>query len=197
MKIIIFEGICTSGKSSVIQKLKRILSERKLPCNIVTEDEVKKAMFANTDMTKSILRMEKFLAKNVHSKKNVLFDRLYLSLVDRCEQPDSLFKNLEERIIKHNASIVFLYIPPRSIKIRLSGASLHRGTKWKNYLDGLGGIEMATTYYSNQQKKILRYLKQCSVPHIIYNTESRDYEHISEKIYKTLIKPPKDRLPTR
>ena len=78
MKIIILEGIATSGKTSVKNRLAEAFAEKGLNFSIIEEDETLMPILHNTDKQVSIDLLKKVIGNALKEKKDfVIFDRLF------------------------------------------------------------------------------------------------------------------------
>jgi len=185
MKIIILEGIASSGKTAIKNYLCEYLKNKRLNFIIVEEDESLMPILDNKDPHVAINHLKEAISK--YLKKNVdviIFDRLYFTHVFRTKSELDTFSEIENLIKLHNAKIFLLKIDESQIKNRIFGAMKHRGEKWSQYVKSKGNDEEIVDYYTKQQRKLIELLEQTSLEHETLDTTGKDFESISEKVLK-------------
>ncbi len=188
MKIIILEGIATSGKTSVRNELEKILRARNLEYVFVEENETLMPILHNKDIKVSIEYINTLLNKYIAFKDKVLvFDRLFLTHIWRVSSEINQFKESLEILATNNATICFLQIPEQNISERIKTAMTHRDEGWLNYVKTKGSTEEEVlSYYINQQKKLLDLLEKIPLTHKIFNTSGMDFKKIALEIADTI-----------
>jgi thymidylate kinase len=182
-KILIFEGIATSGKSTVTNRLSETFQNQKT--SLVEEEQthvpiMNKRKDLCLDFFKDLI--EKELAKK---PSLILFDRLYLTQAFRVGAEVDKYYVIEKLLSTHNAITVFLKVDDESIGDRVAKAALHRDTSWGEYIKSKGSTDQEIAqYYINQQKNQLNLLKQSKLPHKIFNTTNHNYDRIIQEIHK-------------
>lgn len=79
MKIIILEGIATSGKTSIKNKLADAFVEKGINFSIIEEDETLMPILDNKDRQISIGLLKEVISKALKEEKDfIIFDRLFL-----------------------------------------------------------------------------------------------------------------------
>jgi thymidylate kinase len=161
MKIIILEGIATSGKTSVKNELLEILKQRSLSYDFVDEEETLMPLLDNTDPLIASNHITNILNKYLSLNKDTLiFDRLYLTHIWRTGANIESFKESTSLLLANNALICFLEIPKTKIEERISLAQSRRDERWNSYVNTKGNTqEEIIEYYSNQQKELLESFK--------------------------------------
>ena len=187
MKLIILEGIATSGKTTIKNLLEKYLKTNNLNYQIIKEDETLMPIHKNTNKEIAKTHLNKIL--NKYLKKNIdylIFDRLYFTHIHRTNSTLIDFKEIEIQLLKQNTQIIYLKINTNSIMKRITNAMTHRTKSWGNYIKSLGNKTEIQNYYSNQQKTQTKYLKKTKIKNTIYNTTNLDFETITKEIIKTL-----------
>ena len=54
--------------------------------------------------------------------------------------------------------------------------------KWANYVRKKGNKKDIINYYTNQQIRLLKLLKESSIKSVVYNTTEQNFEEIEQKI---------------
>jgi thymidylate kinase len=183
MKTLIFEGIATSGKSTIIDKLVAELSQAKT-VKIVPETETLLAIVDNTDKDVSISHLKTLIGKVYEEKYDVVvFDRLYLTQIFRTHSEVMDYHVIEDMLNQFSPTTIFLKVDEAAIAIRVEKASQHRVSEWKEYIETKGNtIQEIADYYIKQQRNQERLLQDSTLPHIAYNTTNHDYEKIVKSI---------------
>ena len=185
MKVIILEGIATSGKTSVKNELEKILKERGVNFTFVGEEETLMPILNNTDSKINCDYLKSILKKYFSNPTSdvIIFDRLYLSLIWRSKGNIKDFDECAELLKDKNAIICFMKIPEEKISERIKLALSHRDEKWIKYVKTKGDTtEKIISYYSNQQKQLLELLKNISIPYQIFDTGDMAFQSIAQKI---------------
>lgn len=181
MTLFIFEGIATSGKSTIIQQLKASLSSLRL--TVVDEAETHIPIMKETGNNHINFFTNLVNQKLANDSDLVIFDRLYLTQAFRSKSGIVSYKQVEELILPHNPLTVFLRINNESIADRIYKASKHREAAWEKYIKRKGqSIEQIAEYYSAQQSYQLELLKTSSVPYKIFDTTQHKYQEITKEL---------------
>lgn len=188
MKIIILEGITTSGKTSVRNELENIFKSRNLDYLFIDEDETLMPILNNTDLKVSVDYLNNIIDKYISLNKQVLiFDRLYLTHIWRVKSGLIHFQESANKLIAHNTTICFLKIPETKISDRIKGAFSHREEGWIKYVKSKGNTEKDVfDYYINQQKDLLGLLDNISINHQVFDTGDIDFKRIAQEIMSVI-----------
>jgi len=189
MKVIILEGIATSGKTTVINLIKESLERRKLSCQVIAEEETLMPIVDNVDPQVSIKHLSKILTHVFSLDKEILiFDRLYFTHIFRTNSTVQMFKPIEDMLSQHHAYLFFLKIRKEKIEERIFNAlkGERSGTNWVNYVRSKGNDRQIVNYYQNQQDKLLALLKESEINHQVIEVTNMEFEFVREKILQTL-----------
>jgi thymidylate kinase len=183
-KIIILEGIATSGKTSVKNELEKILTQRGFTFTFIEEEETLMPVLQNTDPVIANNHIVGLLNKYLPLNKDVLiFDRLYLTHIWRTGSYIEVFTESTSLLSANNVLICFLEIPNNKIEERISLAQSHRDERWNNYINTKGKThDEIIAYYSNQQVELLKLLKMIPTSNRIFDTGDMDFQNIAENI---------------
>jgi thymidylate kinase len=183
MKTIILEGIATSGKSTIINKVEDAVKEVAL-LKVVPEEQSLMAILDNTDLKVSLEYLNRLLSE-VYGKEYslVIFDRLHLTHAFRTNSNIEDYANIEEQLLTHSSEIIFLKVQESAIADRVKQASEHRDPSWKEYLVTKGkDFDEIAGYYIKQQKRQIELLEQSRIPYRIFDMTEHDYASILEYI---------------
>lgn len=179
MKVLIFEGIATSGKSTVISGLQKVLSGLRF---VVAGEPETHIPIMNEKADKHIAFFESLINKLIANKPDLLiFDRLYLTQAFRAKCSINDYAEIEKLLSKYSPVTIFLKVDESAIASRISKSAEHRGS---DYFASRGeSSEEIAQYYIAQQQYQLNLLEQSNIPHEIINTTELDYEKIIKEIY--------------
>lgn len=185
MTILIFEGIATSGKSTIIKDLVDALADTKI--RIAHEDETHVPIMQATS-EKHIEFFKDLITKLTNENNDVLiFDRLYLTQAFRAGCRIAEYQEVESLLSNYSTTTIFLKVDPAAITDRIAKAAEHRESNWAEYLKTKGkSAEQIGQYYIDQQAKQLGLLKDSILRYKTFNTTHHEYQEIIKEI-KTLI----------
>lgn len=184
MNIIQLEGIATSGKTSVKNKLADAFVEKGVNFSIIEEDETLMPILHNTDKQVSIDLLKKVIDNALKAKKDfIIFDRLFFTHIFRTKSSVEDFREIEN-LIKDQSFLVFLKIDEANIPERVAYARQHRDKSWDEYVSKKGSDEEIYQYYINQQRLLLDLLKHTSLKYKIYDTTDMEFKNVANEILK-------------
>ncbi len=187
MMILIFEGIATSGKSTVINSLQKALP-RTLNTRVFTEQFTHIPIIKRTDEL-----CKDFFTKLINEAfagdyDIVLFDRLYLTQAFRARCSLDKYLDLEMILFTTHTTTIFLKVDEAEISNQISHAIEHRDPDWGEYVGTKGKTtQEQADYYIKQQRNQLELLSQSQLPYQIYDTTNRDYKSIVEDLKKKVL----------
>lgn len=183
MKTIILEGIATSGKSTILNKVEESVDD-KSTLKIVSEEQSLMKIVDNKDLAVSIEYLRNLLPK-VYDKDYdlIIFDRLHLTHAFRTNSSIEDYAEIENQLTKHSPEIIFLKIQEDMIADRVKKASEHRDAAWKDYLATKGkDFNEIAGYYIDQQRIQLNFLEHSKIPYKIFDTTNHDYAQVVDYI---------------
>ena len=186
-KIIILEGIATSGKSTVIKHLSQLLDKSHLTFIIVGEDITLMPILNNTEKAVSLDLLKRAINNAIQEEKDlIIFDRLLFTHIFRTNSEYSEFKEIEE-MIQNSALLVFLKIDEDQIPARIKYAREHRDKAWDAYISTKGSDEEIYRYYINQQRGVENLLNKTSLKHKVYNTTNLQFKSIAQDLLEGIL----------
>ena len=133
MKVLVFEGIATSGKSTIIHSLSVHLST-----------SVKAVVYEESDTHIPIMDQlnglhldffEDLINKAVDQNPDVIiFDRLYLTQAFRARADLRDYADTEDLLLEYSTTTIFLKVDEASLVDRIQKAVKHRDPRWADYL---------------------------------------------------------------
>ena len=179
--MIIFEGIASSGKTT----LERMLQEKLEGSVIVSEGQTLMPLIENKEPQKAVERLAAVLDEMEKYPTTVfVVDRFHLTHAFRTGAPLSFLSGIEERVIKtYKSLIVLLEMDEDVIRERIEETALLRGSSWQKGKQG--SLEEKVEYYKNQQRILIELTKQSRLPSMTVNTTDKDWSRcISEILTK-------------
>lgn len=183
MKILIFEGIATSGKSTVITHLKKALRGLRV---VVADESVTHEPIMEKQSDMHISFFKEIINRLVSTKPDLLiFDRLYLTQAFRAKCAVRDYSEIEELLSKYSPLTIFLKVDEDVIEGRISKGAEHRGP---SYFKFKGTSKERAQYYIDQQKHQLKSLEHSTLPYKIINTTTHDYDKVAQEVLKSINK---------
>lgn len=181
MKIIILEGIATSGKSSLAKELIRALPD--LKAKVLTEDKTHEPILDQTTKTHASF-FKKLIEDAVVEKQDlIVFERLYLSQAFRSKADLSMYSELEAMLVPYSPVTIFLKVDEDLIAERIKEAVKHRDPKWGEYVSKKGkNINEIADTYVQQQRHQLKLLEQSNIPYRVVNISKGNWQEIAQTI---------------
>jgi thymidylate kinase len=181
-KLIIFEGIATSGKTTLIEKLQKILKPR-YSIAVFPEDETLMPIVKNKNKDIALHFLWDFIEKRLkRTKKDVLLvDRLYFTHIFRTKSSNKDFQAVEDFLLNlYDALVILLFVDENTIEKRIRKTEKLRGGDWGQ--GKKGPMEERIAYYANQQRILRRAIKESRVPHLVFNTTEMKWRKYADKI---------------
>ena len=182
-QIIIFEGVASSGKTTLEKMLLN-----KLPDPIlIDETETLMPLIDNRDVTQSISYLNKILEKiETLKQENIILDRFHFTHAFRTHSTLASFQEIEQRLNKYSTLVVLLTIPEEQIPDRIRETIAQRGDHWAKGKQGT--LEERVAYYQNQQIYLKNLCGQTTLPHIKIDTSDKNWERCAEEIEKAVLR---------
>lgn len=169
--MIIFEGIASSGKTT----LERMLQQELEGSVIISEGQTLMPLIENKEPQKAVERLMAILdGVEKQSATVFLVDRFHLTHAFRTGASLSFFDGVEERTIKICRSLIMLLQMDEDVIFeRIKETALLRGASWQK--GKRGSLEEKVEYYKNQQRILIELAKQSRLPSMIVNTTDKDW----------------------
>lgn len=182
--IVIFEGIATSGKTT-LQKLllEKLTLENKI--KIISENMTLMPLIENKSQKVALNHLRKILLKLGSNKNNIFItDRFHFTHIFRTKSNIKYFKKFEKDLQNgFKVLIVLLYINEGSIKKNIENSLDIRKTWAKGKK---GTIAEKVIYYKDQQRKLLRIAKESTLPVLKIDTTKKNWNKYILKIIKKI-----------
>lgn len=152
MKVIIFEGIATSGKTT----LEKLLKEGFRNVEIISETKTLMELIDNRDPEVALDHLQKILNEFKKKKVDILIiDRFHLTHAFRTANDLNFFNGIDEQLTAYDTLLVLLTVAEDKIQERIEETARIRDGGWSK--GKRGTIEEKVKYYTNQQLR-LKYL---------------------------------------
>lgn len=177
MSIIIFEGIATSGKTTLTKLL-----EKEFRCIVtIAEGETLMGLIDNKDKRIAHSHLSHLL-DGLEKRKDTTFiiDRFHLTHAFRTGTALSSFADIEGRLQDHSALLVFLRIDPTKIKERIEETAAIRAGAWSK--GKRGTVEERVEYYTNQQNKLAELFAESTLKKVVIDTTNKNWKEYVEEI---------------
>jgi thymidylate kinase len=184
MKILIFEGIATSGKSTITGNLVRSLKDE-MRLELATEEQTHLPIMTQRSELNTLF-FEDLISTSILKHPDLLiFDRLYITQANRAQSNLTEYSSTEDILLPYSPHTIILKVDEDAIAKRIKAASGHREEKWREYLKTKGSsFEEIAQDYIDQQRGLLKLVKQSKLPYAVFDTTTHNYEKITEDILK-------------
>jgi thymidylate kinase len=181
MKILILEGIATSGKSSLVEKISALLGKDKLV--VLGEPDTHIPIMKKVDEL-HIEFFKSLVTNAVNQDANlVIFDRLHFTQAYRANADIARYAEVEDLLAEQTTLVAYLEVEEDAIAERVRLAVEHRDKGWGSYVQTKGkSFDEIAEYYVKQQRSQLRLLAQSRLASRVFNTTRHNYEAISAEI---------------
>jgi thymidylate kinase len=186
MKIIILEGIATSGKTSIQKRLVDFFTQNNFSYSLITESETLMPILDNIDKKVSIDFLKKIIEDTLENKYDyIIFDRLFLTHIFRTNSTIEDFQDIINLIQDHSLTIL-LTIDEDKILDRINHARVYRQKQWNDYVSKKGSDENIYQYYRDQQRFLISTITNSNLNYQIYNTSDSHFNSFANNIIDTL-----------
>jgi thymidylate kinase len=186
VQTLIFEGIATSGKSTVIDYLVKSLKDE-MTIELATEEQTHMPIMAQRNEPHTIF-FENLINKLTLKHPDLLiFDRLYITQAYRTKSDLVEYTSIENTLMPHSPHTIILKVDEAAIAERVRAASEHREQKWLEYLKTKGNnFEEIAKDYTDQQRGLLQLVAQSKIPYTVFDTTNHGYGTIAEDIIRAI-----------
>lgn len=181
MKILIIEGIATSGKSSLVENLSELLSDRKLAVFGELNTHIP---IMNKPDELHIQFFKSLLADAVKTNADlVIFDRFHYTQAFRAKADINQYSEVEDLLRQQETLVAYLQVDEETIASRVKAATGHREEEWGEYIKTKGqSLDEIAEYYINQQRSQLMLLNESKLASKVFNTTYHNYKTVATDI---------------
>lgn len=187
MKILIIEGIPTSGKSSLIEELTELLGKNQVRVYGEPKTHIPimdKPNELHIEFFKSLLQDA---AKS--NAQLIIFDRFHFTQAFRAKASISKYLEIEDLLAKQKTLVAYLQVDEPAIADRIRLAAEHRDKEriedfqWGEYFQTKGKtFDEIAKHYATQQRSRIELLSQSKLKSRIFNTTHHEYKAIASQI---------------
>lgn len=181
-RILIFEGVATSGKTT----LEKLVAGRLPGSFIVRENETLMPLIDNRDPEVALSHLQNLVkSMDANPAPVLIVDRFHLTHAFRTHADLKEFSPIEEDLRKMaDVTLILLEVDEAAIKERINESTLRRQGAW---LKGKqGSIEERTDYYVKQQDELLELSSSSKLPRNIINTTEKDWAKYADEIVNVI-----------
>lgn len=185
MKILILEGVATSGKSTLAKAIPAKLQGSR----VEIFDELKTHEPIMEQRSELHLDFFKKLLGEITSINAdlVILERFHFTQAIRANADINKYAEIEELLHSQGALMVLLKIDEDSLSQRITDAIAHREKEWGEYVQTRGKNEQEIAqYYIDQQRSYLELLNQSKLSRKVVNVTTRDYDSAAQEIIGSL-----------
>jgi thymidylate kinase len=187
MKILIIEGIPTSGKSSLIKNISELLGENRV--KVYGEPETHIPIMDKPEEL-HIEFFESLLQDAARSDADlVIFDRFYFTQAIRAKVGINAYSEIEDLLARQKTLVVYLQVDESAIADRVRLAAEHRDKEriedfeWGEYFQTKGETsDEIAKHYAMQQRDKKELLNQSKLKSRIFDTTHHEYQAIADQI---------------
>lgn len=180
-KILILEGIATSGKTTILNLIKTRFENKII--KIVEEDETLMPILHNTSRDIALKHLKAVLDIYLNLDFDILiFDRLYFTHIFRTESIIEEFRKIENKLVEFDCSLVFLKVDENMVLKRIQDAIEYRDIGWVKYVKSKGNFEDIEQYYINQQRELEKLVDNSKLQTNSVNVTKNNYDEVVEEI---------------
>jgi thymidylate kinase len=186
MNTLIFEGIATSGKSTLIRQLNKNLKNTIDIC--ILDESTTHHPIMQQPRELHVNFFEKLVHENLTLQPDLLLiDRLYITQAYRARASTRAYISIEKLLKPYNPQTILLTIDEEAVENRIKKAAKHRDPEWRDYLKTKGNtFQEIAQRYTEQQRGIITLAKQSSLPYTIFDATNHNYESICLRIANIL-----------
>jgi thymidylate kinase len=182
MKIILLEGIATSGKSSLSKAIVQASKSLGVSIAIINEEVTHEPIMKQTDSSHISHFLEIIEKLKKRNEDIVILDRFHLTQAIRSSSSIDAYYGVEEAL-DENTLLVLLWVEPKRIEDRIKAAAQHRDPAWKSYLQTKGQTwDEISMYYKKQQDDLQKLFDNSMLDKHIIDISDATYEEVAEEI---------------
>lgn len=182
MNILLFEGIASSGKTTI----ERVLANALPDSVLITEGDTLMPLIDNRDPQLAVEHVRQLLERFREVRAPyLLIDRLHFTHAFRTGADLTLFSEVEDELQKlGSVLVVLLTMHPSAIKERIQETILRRGDGWKKGAEG--SIDEKVAYYTEQQKTLTSLVSVSRLPTITIDTTQKTWDDYAKSVIHRL-----------
>lgn len=180
MQILLLEGIPTSGKTTISQKIAKLLENHKV--QIIDENTIWMPLISNQNPQTALDFLLKIIQTKIPETDFLIIDRLHLTHAFKTNSDLEFFDLVENWLVENNTKLVILTIDKNEIYQRIEQSFGHRDTSWQEYVGKKGSVAEIKNYYQNQQEILLQTANISKLNYLKIDTTNSDFDRIAAEI---------------
>lgn len=199
-RVILVEGVTTSGKSTIVDNLRRYTKEHDLSGTFLPEEETVIPCIDSTDLKHNQEFLMKLLKTVFDEDKNLyVFDRLHFTHTIKTNSTIKDFADIEDILNQHNATLFLIDVPEETLKKRLLDSLKYRNVQWVQYvMERSGGDQEKFIDFYIQRQRFLRMLfDESTLTKHIVDSGDQNYIRMTRTIIDTVKMRPDHFLETK
>ena len=189
MKLINFEGIATTGKSTVETELEKICEREGYSFKLYHEDDTVIPLMGEKTVSSSVAHLKKIIEQiKMDTTDVVVLDRFFLTHLKRTKGGLDEYAHFLEQFTALHPTIIFLHIAEGAIKPRLEDAVARRHQRFADFINERGGVDTNVTKYIEEQRYLLNLLPTIGIPFTTFETSDMQFTKIAQDIFDRYIK---------
>ncbi len=183
MKLLLFEGVATTGKSTIEAEVLRLCETKNRPAILYHEDQTLIPLLGDKSVQAS-LELQNTVLGQIEQEKHdvVLVDRFLLSHLERTNGDLNDFAVVRDKLVDLEARIIFLQIDDQAFRPRLKDALARRAQKFSDHVMAKGGADVMLNKYVEQQQTMLKLLPTLGLSTCVFDTTNLNFIEIAEQI---------------
>lgn len=199
-RTIIVEGVTTSGKSTIVDNLRRYATEHGLSGTFLPEEKTVIPCIDSTNLKHNQEFLRKLLQTVFTEDKNLyVFDRLHFTHTIKTNSTIKDFADTEDVLNQRDAALFFIDIPEEALKKRLLDSLKYRNVQWVQYvMERSGGDqEKFIDFYIQRQRLLRRLFDESTLTKHIVDSGDQNYIRMTRAIIDTVKMRPDHFLETK
>lgn len=184
MKILIFEGIASSGKTTI----EKLLLDQLSKAQIIEETDTLMPIIDNKDVEVAKGHLAKLLTQIKTTDCDfMILDRFHITHTFRTASDVHAFSAIEDSLASlGEVHIVLLTMQNDAIRGRIEETMEYRKDGWNKGGRGAKTIDEKVAYYTGQQKRLRQLVTQSNLPHVELDTTEKDWDRCAQKLLKLI-----------
>lgn len=184
MKVIIFEGIATSGKTTVSRLLCDAYSSSGRRALVIDEDQTLMPVIEDWTRQKNVEQCLAVIRSfQPEDYDLVIIDRLYFSHIFRTDSSEADFSVVTEALEALRPLFVLLTVEEGKIEERIFESIKHRDASWAEFVWKKGkSWDEVVEYYRAQQQWYLGAFAKTKFDNIVVDTTNQNFSEATENI---------------
>lgn len=199
-RTIIVEGVTTSGKSTIVDNLRRYAKEHDLSGTFLPEEKTVIPCIDSTNLKHNQDFLRKLLQTVFAENKNLyVFDRLHFTHTIKTNSTIKDFVDIESSLKQRDATLFFIDVPEEALKKRLLDSLEYRNVQWVKYVMERSDEdqEKFIDFYVQRQRLLRKLFDESTLTKYIIDSDDQNYIRMTRTIIDTVKMRPDHFLETK